>query len=508
VAEYVLEVTNLSKEFPGVQALDRVTLRVKSGEIHAIVGENGAGKSTLMKVLSGVYPHGTYGGQIMIRGEVKRFRNVRDAEAAGIAIIYQELLLVKHLSIAENIHLGALHADRGVINWDEINFRALEWIRYVGLDESPVKPVRELGVGKQQLVEIAKALSKNAHILILDEPTAALTDHEVEHLERILRDLKGKGVTCLYISHKLSEVLRISDTVTIMRDGRVVATEPTSTLSERSIVAMMVGRDFANRFPPRPTRPAGDRLLEVDRLTLRNPELPGRYLFKDISFSLHAGEIVGVAGLMGAGRTELVNAIFGVHDGPLEGEIRVRGRPARIRNPESAIEYGIGLLTEDRKLNGLNLVGSVSSNMVMASLGQFARHGVIDQYQSIVQCEKYVDNLKIKTPGLETLVWQLSGGNQQKVVLAKWLMVNPSILLIDEPTRGIDVGAKYEIYNLMIELTKRGIAILMVSSELPEIIGMSDRILVMREGRLAGEFASGSATEEIVMQAATGSELR
>jgi D-xylose transport system ATP-binding protein len=507
VTAYALEINGLSKEFPGVKALDNVTLRVKHGQIHAIVGENGAGKSTLMKVLSGVYPYGEYDGEVCIDGKPKRFRTVRDAEEAAIAIIYQELLLVNDLSIAENICLGALGGKGGLVDWDRANFLATKWMRYVGLTESPMKQVGELGVGKQQLVEIAKALSKDARILILDEPTAALTEHEVEHLEQILRDLKQRGVTCLYISHKLAEVLRIADTVTVMRDGRVVATQPSTELDENRIISMMVGRDFANRFPPRGNAARGEQLLEVVGLCLERPHFPGRYVFRDINFTLHAGEILGVAGLMGAGRTELLNALFGIYAGVLAGEIRVRGKPVKITSPGLAIAHGIGLVTEDRRANGLNPVGTIHGNMAMASLAQIARFGILNENEEIRRCNRYVHDLRIKTPSLDTSVWQLSGGNQQKVVLAKWLMVNPAILLIDEPTRGIDVGAKYEIYNLMVELTRRGIGIIMVSSELPEVIGMSDRILVVREGALAGEFSGAGISEETIMRAATGSEL-
>jgi D-xylose transport system ATP-binding protein len=507
VAEYILQVEDVTKEFPGVVALDRVRLNVKQGEIHAVVGENGAGKSTLMKVLSGAYPCGTYEGRVIIDGEERRFRNVRDSEEAGVAIIYQELLLVKQLSIAENIFLGASKADRlGVINWDQVHHKAGEWLRYVGLQEQPTTIVGELGLAKQQLVEIAKALSKDARILILDEPTAALSDTEVVHLAGILRELRQKGVTSIYISHKIQEVLNLSDTVTIIRDGKTVHTAPTEDMNEKRIISMMVGRDFSNRFPERRRQKTGEVILEVKDWTLTRPRSPGNYTFRDVSFQLHRGEILGIAGLMGAGRTELVNSLFGIYHGDLTGEISILGRKAKIRSPQDAIRSGIGLLTEDRKRFGLNMVGTIKNNMSMASAARFSKHGYINENEEIRECGKHVDNLRIKIVSLNSLVSKLSGGNQQKVILARWLMVNPAILLVDEPTRGIDVGTKYEIYVLMDALLQNGIGIIMVTSELPEALAMSDRVLVMREGRIVKEFDQQDMTEESIMSYATGSE--
>jgi D-xylose transport system ATP-binding protein len=507
VAGYILQVEDLTKEFPGVVALDRVSLNVKQGEIHAVIGENGAGKSTLMKVLSGVYPHGTYEGRVIIDGVERHFRNVRESEEVGIAIIYQELLLVKQLSIAENIFLGTSKADRlGVINWDQVNHKAGEWLHYVGLEEPPTTIVGDLGLAKQQLVEITKALSKDARILILDEPTAALSENEVVHLANILRELKQKGVTSIYISHKIQEVLQLSDTVTILRDGKTVHTAPTAELNERRIVSMMVGREFSNRFPERKRQKNDQVILDVKNWSLTRPGSPGQYTFEDVSFQLHRGEILGIAGLMGAGRTELVNSLFGIYHGSLTGELSVVGRKVRIRSPEDAIRSGIGLLTEDRKRFGLNLVGSIKNNISMASTARFSNHGYINEDEEIRECEKHVDNLKIKITSLNDLVSKLSGGNQQKVILARWLMVNPTILLVDEPTRGIDVGTKYEIYLLMDALLQNGIGIVMVTSELPEALAMSDRVLVMREGRIVKEFDYRNLTEESIMNYATGSE--
>jgi D-xylose transport system ATP-binding protein len=507
MAQYILQVEGLTKEFPGVVALDRVDLNLRQGDIHAVVGENGAGKSTLMKVLSGVYPYGTYQGRVIIEGSVRHFRNVRESEEAGIAIIYQEFLLVKDLSIAENIFLGTHKAGAfGVIDWDQINSNAAEWIQYVGLHEYPTKIVGELGIGKQQLIEIAKALSKKAKILILDEPTAALTENEVVHLKNILYELKQKGVTSIYISHKIQEVLDIADRVTVIRDGTIINTSDTVELNEKKIISMMVGRDFSNRFPKRNHQKTDRVIMEVRNWSLKKPNSSDRYVFRDVNFKLHGGEILGIAGLMGAGRTELVNSLFGAYQGAPTGEIYIDGRKVKIKTLRDAIHSGIGLLTEDRKRFGLNLLGSIKNNISMASTAKFSKFGYINENEEIRECEKYIENLKIKITSLNSLVAKLSGGNQQKVILARWLMVNPTILLVDEPTRGIDVGAKYEIYTLMDALLRNGIGIVMVSSELPEVLAMSDRILVMREGRLAKEFDNQGLTEEIIMEYATGSE--
>jgi len=507
VTKYILEVKDLTKEFPGVIALDNVSLHVKLGEIHAVIGENGAGKSTLMKILSGVYPYGTYKGRVIIDGSERHFRNVRESEEAGVAIIYQELALANNLSIAENIYLGTSKGSKyGIINWDQKNHEASEWIRYVGLEEQPSTIVMDLGVGKQQLVEIAKALSKKAKILILDEPTAALTENEVEHLANILRDLKKKGITSIFISHKIQEVLKISDTVTVIRDGKTINTLSNYELNEKGIISMMVGRDFSHRFPERKYQKTDQLIMEVKNWKLAKPKSLDKYVFKDINFKLYRGEILGITGLMGAGRTELVNSLFGVYGGETSGEIYVCGQKVMIKTPEDAIRRGIGLLTEDRKRFGLNLSGSIRSNISLASIAKFSKYGYINENKEIRECEKYVDSLKIKMTSLDNLITKLSGGNQQKVILARWLMVNPTILLVDEPTRGIDVGAKYEIYILMDALLKNGIGIVMVTSELPEALSMSDRVLIMREGRLVKEFDNNNLTEEIIMKYATGSD--
>lgn len=508
MTDFFLEVEDLTKEFPGVTALDGVDLKVKPGEIHAIVGENGAGKSTLMKVLSGVYPYGSFTGKVKIKGEEQRFRNVRDSEEAGIAIIYQELLLVEYLSIAENIFLGYPIAGKaGIIDWDHVNKAAAKWMHYVGLEEEPTTLIKDLGVGKQQLVEIAKALSKKAQLLILDEPTAALTDNEIINLENILRELQQTGVTSIYISHKIQEVMRISDTITVFRDGKMVNSLPTKLLDEKKIISMMVGREFSNRFPERTSQVKDKCVLEVRHLSLPKRNSPNKFLFRDVSFTLKEGEILGITGLMGSGRTELLNSLFGIFGTATQGEILINGKKAYINNPETAIQQGIGLITEDRKRFGLNTKGSIKSNISMASLSNFVRMGTIDGNKEIIDCEKYAHELKIKLTSLDSLVDKLSGGNQQKVILARWLMANPTILLVDEPTRGIDVGAKYEIYCLMDALLKNGISIIMVTSELPEALAMSDRILVMREGQLVKEFNNLGLSQEMIMKYATGSKL-
>jgi D-xylose transport system ATP-binding protein len=501
MSPYILEMQNVTKEFPGVKALDNVNLQVMPGHIHGLVGENGAGKSTLMKILSGVYSKGTYMGEIRIDGTPVAFKSIRDSEKAGISIIYQELMMVPELSIAENIFLGRYG---NVINWDKVNSEAKKWMEQVGLDENPSTLVKDIGIGKQQLVEIAKALSLNAKLLILDEPTAALTEKEVSHLLEKLREIKNNGVTCIYISHKLEEVLAICDEVTILRDGVTVSSHQIDELDEKKMISKMVGRDFSNRFPQKVECAQGEVAFEVRNINLIHYDNSDKYILRDISFNVKKGEIVGIAGLMGAGRTELVNSLFGDFKGRLTGEIFVADKKVRIKSPQDAIDNGLGLVTEDRKLNGLNLIDTIENNITMASLGRFCRLGVINKNKAIKSCDEISKRIRIKATSLETLAMNLSGGNQQKVVLAKWLMVCPSVLIIDEPTRGIDVGAKYEIYTLMNELKQQGIAIIMVSSELPEIIGMSDRILVLKEGRLTGEFYNQDISEELIMERAMG----
>ncbi len=503
MSDYILEMKNITKEFPGVKALDNVTFQVKKGEIHALVGENGAGKSTLMKVLSGVYPYGTYTGDIILKGNVQQYHAIKDSEHAGIAIIYQELALVKQMNVCENIFLGNEIASKGLINWDESFLQAEKMLQEVRLDINPATKVINLGIGQQQLVEIAKAISKQADVLILDEPTAALTETESENLLNILFELKAKGVTCIYISHKFNEVFKIADTITVLRDGKTICTESAKNMDEDKLISRMVGRELTQRFPSRESSP-GDVVLEVKNWTVHNPELPDQVLIDNVSFAARKGEILGIAGLMGAGRTELFMSIFGAYGSKVSGQLILDGKEIRVHDPRSAINQGICYLSEDRKQYGLVLGMDVKNNTTLASLDKVSTHKVINENEEIRTSEKFVEDLRIKTPSIEQKTGNLSGGNQQKVVLAKWLMAGPKVLVLDEPTRGIDIGAKFEIYNIMNNLVKQGVSIIMVSSELPEILGMSDRVLVMHEGRINGELSVKEATQEKVIFYATG----
>ncbi len=503
MGDLILEMRHITKEFPGVRALQDVTFQVEKGEIHALVGENGAGKSTLMKILSGFYPHGTYSGEIVLDGKVQRFARIRDSEEARIAIIYQELALVKQMTIAENIHLGAeLCRAKGVIDWNRTFRETARVLEEVGLKVNPAARVIDLGVGAQQLVEIAKALSKDARLLILDEPTAALTEAEADNLLAILGSLKQKGVTCIYISHRLREVMRIADRITVLRDGRTVATDDKANMTEERMIQNMVGRELTTMYPRRKRTP-GDTVLEVKHWTIQNP-ITGAVACNDISFEVRKGEILGIAGLMGAGRTELVMSLFGAWGKKLSGRMLLQGRPLQIRSSQGAIRSGISLVSEDRKRYGLVLGMDVKENSTLASLERVSKLGVIDKNEEIKCSGQYVKDLRTKTPSLEQKVGNLSGGNQQKVVIAKWLLTRPKVLFLDEPTRGIDVGAKVEIYNIMNDLVDQGVCVVMISSELPEVLGMSDRILVIAEGRLTGSFSREEATEEKVMYHATG----
>jgi D-xylose transport system ATP-binding protein len=503
VSDLILEMRGITKEFPGVKALAGVTFEVRRGEVHALVGENGAGKSTLMKVLSGVYPHGSYGGDIVLDGQVQRFASIRDSERAGIAIIFQELALVKQLSIAENIFLGTeLTTGPGVIDWNRTWQETSRVLGEVGLGLSPGTRVVDLGVGSQQLVEIAKALSKNAKLLILDEPTAALTETEADNLLDILETLRKKGVTCVYISHRLREVARIADRITVLRDGQSILTDDKAAMPEERVVRTMVGRELTTMYPRR-THTPGKTVLEIKDWTVRDP-VTGDLRCKDVSFQVRQGEILGLAGLMGAGRTELVSSLFGVWGKRERGQLVLDGRPVAIHDAGQAIAAGLGLVSEDRKRYGLVLGMDVTENSTLASLLRFSRLGVIDKNREIERAGHYARELRTKTPTLEQKVGNLSGGNQQKVVLAKWLLTSPKVLFLDEPTRGIDVGAKVEIYEIMNDLVDQGVCVVMVSSELPEVLGMSDRVLVIHEGQLTGEFQRAEATQERIMRCATG----
>ncbi|TQS72563.1 sugar ABC transporter ATP-binding protein [Rhodobacteraceae bacterium] len=496
----LLEMRSITKTFPGVKALDNVTLKVAEGEIHAICGENGAGKSTLMKVLSGVYPAGSYDGEIHYDGALAQFKNISDSESKGIIIIHQELALVPLLSIAENLFLGNERAHGGVINWPQTYRSTEELLKKVGLRDAPTTPVEKLGVGKQQLVEIAKALAKDVRLLILDEPTAALSESDSQALLDLMLELKAQGVTQIIISHKLNEVRRVADTVTVIRDGQTVSSFGTQDgITEDRIVRDMVGRSLENRYPARERR-AGDMLLEVDNWSVFHEEHRDRQVIKNVAFNVRAGEVVGIAGLMGAGRTELAMSIFGKSWGHnITGNVKMHGKSVDTSNVSRAIAAGLAYVTEDRKELGLILDETILKNVTLSNLDEVSRTGVIDENAERTVADRYRNDLNIRTPDVFQKVGNLSGGNQQKVVLSKWLFAAPEVLILDEPTRGIDVGAKFEIYTIINELSAAGKGVVVISSELPELIGLSDRIYVMNEGAFVGELDASDASQERIM---------
>lgn len=497
----LLEMRGITKEFPGVKALDQVDLTVDTGEILALVGENGAGKSTLMKVLSGVYPAGTYSGDIFCDGEVAEFGDVNDSESRGIIIIHQELALVPLLSVAENIFLGNERAKGGVINWRETDQQTVELLRKVGLSEAPGTLIDKLGVGKQQLVEIAKALSKEVRLLILDEPTAALSEADSQVLLDLMLELKAQGVTQIIISHKLNEVRRVADKITVIRDGATVSTMDARTeeITEDRIVRDMVGRDMAARYPVRDRR-AGDELLRVKDWSVYHPLHADRQVIRDVSFSVRAGEVVGIAGLMGAGRTELAMSLFGRSYGQkISGQVEIHGKPANLSTVWAAVDAGLAYVTEDRKELGLILDETIQRNITLSNLPQVARGQILQEAEETRVTEAYREALNIRTPSVFQRAVNLSGGNQQKVVLSKWLFAQPDVLILDEPTRGIDVGAKFEIYGIINDLSAQGKGVLMISSEMPELLGMCDRIYVMNEGAFVGELTGQDASQEAIM---------
>jgi D-xylose transport system ATP-binding protein len=499
----LLVMRSIAKTFPGVKALDGVTFDLVEGEIHALVGENGAGKSTLMKILGGVYPYPQYGGEIFINGELQKFTGVRDAEKAGIAVIYQELSLVQEMSVAENIFLGREPRKWGVIRSAELHRRAAKLLADLHLAIDPQTSIRSLGIGQQQLVEIAKALSQEARILVLDEPTAALTDAEVSTLFQILNKLRARGVGMVYISHKLDEVFRISDRISVLRDGKTVGTNVTAEWNEAQVIARMVGREVGDIFPT-VDHEHGDVIFEARNITVSDPVLPSKKLVDRVSFSVNRGEVLGIAGLMGAGRSDLLMALFGAHAGRSSGEIFLGGKRIDNKSPAEAIQHGIGFVTEDRKRFGLVLDQTILNNMTLAGLSRISGRFITSIDAEAAAGERSMKDLRVKAPSVFTAVGTLSGGNQQKVVLAKWLLTNPRVLFLDEPTRGIDVGAKQEIYTQINKLARSGIAIVLVSSELPEVLGLSDRVIVLHEGRVTGEFTRETATPEKLMACATG----
>ena len=511
MGEVVLEMKNIVKDFPGVRALNDVNFEARSGELLALMGENGAGKSTLMKVLSGVWPYPSYEGDIYLRGELKRFYNTKEAEAAGIAIIYQELNLIPELTVAENIFLDRQMTNTfGAIHWSKLFAETQRLLDELNItDFKPTDKVKDLTVGKQQMVEIAKALSKKADILVFDEPTSALTDKEVAALFEIIRKLKRQGVCMSYISHKMEELQQIADRVVVLRDGKTIGdVTPMADMTLDQLISRMVGRDVKDMFPKGQFQ-RGEKVLEVKNFEIDNPDLPGHKKVKNASFCAYKGEILGISGLMGSGRTELVSGIFGAPPGPARGEIYLNNQSVKVRSPHAAIEHGIGLVTEDRKRIGLILGQSITQNMMISSLETVTNLlGVINEAKERNLAQDYVKRLAIKTPGLDVKIDTLSGGNQQKVILAKWLNIKPKVLILDEPTRGIDVGAKVEIYNLLNKLVEDGVTVIVISSELPEVMGISDRILVMCEGEIVAELARDQATKELIMAYATGSRKK
>jgi D-xylose transport system ATP-binding protein len=508
MSEVVLKMENIVKEFPGVRALDNVNFEARSGELLALMGENGAGKSTLMKVLGGVWPYPTYQGDIFIKGEKKRFYNTREAETSGIAIIHQELNLIPELTVAENIFLDRQPTNGlGAIDWRKLNSDTQSLLDELGIaDLKPADQVKSLSVGRQQMVEIAKALSKRASILVLDEPTSALTDKEVADLFRIIGKLKKQGICMCYISHKMEEIKQIADRIAVLRDGQTIGdVTPIADITVDQIIARMVGRDIKDMYP-RTERRRGEKILEVINLEVDQPDLPGEKWVKKASLSAYRGEILGISGLMGSGRTTLVSAIFGVYPNATQGDVLIEGNKVEIRSPADAIGHGIALLTEDRKAFGLFLDQSIAFNTTISSLETISTGliGVIDSTRERILVEKYVARLDVKAPDIDAIVGTLSGGNQQKTILGKWLNTSPKIFILDEPTRGIDIGAKVEIYKLLDQLAADGVAIIIISSELSEILGMSDRILVMREGAIVSEFPREKATKEAIIESATG----
>ena len=501
MSDVILEMRNITKTFPGVKALDNVTFSVRQGEIHALVGENGAGKSTLMKVLSGVYPYGSYEGEIYFEGKECRFQDIHHSEEVGLVIIHQELALIPFLSITENMFLGNEQAKNGVIHWNEAISRTKELLDRVGLHESPNTLITDMGVGKQQLVEIAKALAKKVKLLILDEPTASLNDNDSEKLLELLLQFKSHGISSILISHKLGEVKKVADSITILRDGATIETLDArkENISENRIIRGMVGRDITHRFPPRASK-IGEVIFEVRDWNAYHPLHADRKVSTNVNINVRKGEVIGVAGLMGAGRTELAMSIFGRSYGTrISGTAYRYGKEVDISTIDKAISNGIAYATEDRKAYGLVLIQEIKSNITLANLEEISDGGVINEPKELTVTREYRDQLNIKCSSIRQLALNLSGGNQQKVVLSKWLFANPDILILDEPTRGIDVGAKYEIYTIINRLASEGKGIIFISSELPEILGVCDRIYVMRDGKIVGEMPASEASQEIVM---------
>lgn len=502
MAKVLLEMKNITKTFPGVKALDNVNLKVEEGEIHALVGENGAGKSTLMNVLSGIYPYGTYEGDIIYNGEVCKFNKIKDSEEKGIVIIHQELALVPYMSIGENMFLGNEQGKKNAIDWDKTYAEADKYLRMVGLSESSRTLVKEIGTGKQQLVEIAKALAKNAKLLILDEPTSSLNETDSKALLDLMLQFKKQGMTMIIITHKLNEVVYVADKITVVRDGSTIETMNCHEMeiNEDRIIKGMVGREITDRFPKRHDVKIGDINMEVKNWTVHHPLYPERKVVDNVHMNVRKGEVVGIYGLMGAGRTELAMSIFGRSYGAnISGTLTINGKEVVLKNPREAINAKLAYVTEDRKGNGLVLSNPIRVNTSLANMSGVSNHNIIDVDKEYQVAVEYKEKLKTKTPSVEQNVGNLSGGNQQKVLLAKWMFTDPDILILDEPTRGIDVGAKYEIYCIINDLVAAGKSVIMISSELPEVIGMSDRIYIMNEAKIVGEMNASEATQVNIM---------
>lgn len=503
MSDVILEMRNITKTFPGVKALDNVSFSVRRGEIHALVGENGAGKSTLMKVLSGVYPYGSYEGEVYFEGKECRFHDINQSEAVGLVIIHQELALIPYLSITENLFLGNERAKNGIIDWNESVSRTKELLNKVGLHESPNTLITNMGVGKQQLVEIAKALAKEVKLLILDEPTASLNEKDSEKLLELLLQFKAHGIASILISHKLSEVLKVADSITILRDGATIATLDTQkdVITEDRIIRGMVGRDITHRFPPRESN-IGEVIFEVKNWNAYHPIHDHRKVSDNVNIKVRKGEVVGIAGLMGAGRTELAMSIFGrAYGSRISGQAYKNGKEIDISSINKAIGNGIAYATEDRKVYGLILIEEIKDNITLANLEAISEAGVVNEPKELTVTREYRDKLNIKCSSILQLAVNLSGGNQQKVVLSKWLFANPDILILDEPTRGIDVGAKYEIYTIINRLASEEKGVIMISSEMPELLGVCDRIYVMSDGKIVGEMPAREASQEKIMTA-------
>ena len=505
MAEYILEMNKITKEYPGVKALDNVNLKVEKGEIHALVGENGAGKSTLMNVLSGTIPHGQYTGEIKFMGETCSFSKIRDSEDKGIVIIHQELALIPELTIAENMFLGNERRNKaGIIDWTKTYSEAQKQMIRVGLKEKADVLIKDIGTGKQQLVEIAKALSKNVKLLILDEPTSSLNEEDSKMLLDMLLSFKKEGLTSIIITHKLNEVAYCADRITVLRDGATIETidNPEHNIDEERIIKGMVGRELTNRFPSREHNVSDEVVFEARNWTVYHPVYSEKCVDKNVSFKVHKGEIIGFSGLQGAGRTELAMSLFGRSYGSkISGTELIHGKEVHLKNERDAIDHGLAYATEDRKVNGLILEDSIAWNTTMAKLAKVSKRGILNVNEENKAAEEYRKAMKTKTPSIHQLVGNLSGGNQQKVLLSKWMFAEPDILILDEPTRGIDVGAKYEIYCIMNDMVKQGKAVIMISSELPELLGMCDRIYVMNEGEMVAEFTAAEATQEKIMGA-------